>query len=152
MRMTRTLLVAVFAVILSVAGTALAAVYKDFSEFRLIRHTNLQGPSAYTASADINKSVLQSYQFFKVDTQGGAVDLDFGDDAAMDAADIGSEWLFCVGLGGTNALTVTAGASGVTTVNSGVVLDGSTCEDVGDCIRVILYSTTAATAIPMCAD
>lgn len=151
MRMTRTLLVAVFAVVLSVAGSALAAVYGDFSEFRLIRHTNLRGPSAYTASADINKSVLQSYQFFKVDTTGGAVDLDFGDDAALDAADIGSLWTFCVGIGGTNALTVTAGASGVTTVKT-IESDGTTCEDVGDCIDVIAYSTTQASVITHCAD
>lgn len=147
----RTLLVAVAAVLLVAGGTALAAVYKDFSEFRLIRHTNLRGPSNYTASADVDKADLHTYQFFKVDTTDGAVDLDFADDADLDPADIGSSWRFCVGIGGTNALTVTAGATGVTNLKL-VDADGTTCEDVGDCIVVTAYATSSATAVTQCAD
>lgn len=153
MRMTRTVLVAVFAVLLTVAGTALAAVYKDISEFRYVRKTNTAATAGadYTADANLNKVTLQAQQFFRVNTVGGAVDLDFADDAALDSADIGALWTFCVDYGGTNALTVTAGASGVTTVKL-IESDGTTCEDVGDCIDVIAYSTTAASVITHCAD
>lgn len=149
--MTRTVLVAVFAVLLTVAGSAIAAVYKDMSEFRFIRHTGSRGLNDFTVSADINKSTLHAQQYFRVHTVAGAVDLDFANDAALDAADVGSEWVFQVGDGGTNALTVTAGASGVTTVKTLATL-GSTCEDVGDTIRVIAYSTTQASVITVCAD
>ena len=149
--LVRTLLVSVAAVLLVTAGTALAAVYKDISEFRMIRHTNLRGPSNYTADADLDLVDLHTYQFFKVDTTDGAVDLDFGDDAALSAADIGSTWKFYVGIGGSNALTVTAGASGVTTIKT-VDCDGTSCEDVGDSIACTAYSTTQATCVTQCAD
>lgn len=146
----RTVLIAAAACTLLAAGTALAAVYRDISEFRHIRHTST-GSSTWIASADVTKAELQAGNFFKVDTAAGALDLDFGNDAALDEADIGSEWKFCVGIGGTNALTVTAGASGVTTMKT-VDGDGATCEDVGDCILVTAYSTTQATAFTQCAD
>ena len=146
----RTLLLAGF-VLLCLAGSALAAKYGDLSEFRYIRRTSSYGPSDFLESADITVAELRAKQVFKVDTGAGAVDLDFANDAALDAADIGSQWRFFIGIGGTNALTVTAGASGVTTVKT-IAVGGAACEDVGDFIDVIAYSTTQASVVTYCAD
>lgn len=155
----------VFAII-TLAATAWAAVTtfkrgnSGFEKVTVktadIRHyrrasTTTKGPDDYVASADINLATLYTKNVFKVNTTAGAVDLDFADDAALHADDIGSEWLFMVGIGGTNELTVTAGASGVTTVKT-IALAGATCEDVGDTIRVVAYSTTQATVFTACAD
>lgn len=146
-------LVSALLVALFTAGTALAVKMGDLDgvEITRLKKTSARGPSDWTASADITRAELYSKSFFKVDTRGGAVDLDFANDLALDSSDIGAEWFFCVGEGGSNALTVTAGASGVTTVKV-VDADGTTCEDVGDCIRMIAYSTTQATAFTQCAD
>lgn len=107
-------------------------------------------PSVITASADVSTTTLRAYSYFRVATHAGAVDLDFSDSAFV-AADRGSEWIFTVEGGGTNALTVTAGDAGVTTIKT-VEPDGTTCEDEGDSITVLLYSTGSATIIKNCAD
>ena len=146
----RSVLVAAAACVLVSGGIAFAAVYKDISEFRHIRHTSIGG-STWQATADITVAELQAGNFFKVNTNGAAVDLDFANDVALDEADIGSTWTFCVDIGGTNALTITAGASGVTTMKA-IDLKGTTCEDVGDCITVTAYSTTQGSAVTSCAD
>lgn len=152
----RSILVAVAACVLVSGGVAFAAIYKDISQFRHIRHT-LTGDGAngagttWQASADITVAELHAGNFFKVGTTAGAVDLDFANDVPLDAADVGSTWTFCVDEGGTNALTVTACASGVETMKA-IDLKGTTCEDVGDCITVIAYSTTQGSAVTSCAD
>lgn len=147
----RTALVAGLALVVLAAGTALAAKYGDISEFRMIRFTATRSGVDYAASADLLKSELYAKQVFLVSTLAGAVDLDFGNDAAFSPEDIGAEWKFIVTAGGTNALTVTAGASGITTLTV-VDSDGTTCEDVGDVIRVIVRSNTAGTVVTQCAD
>lgn len=107
--------------------------------------------TAITASLDLDKADVQGASVWAVSTTGGAVDVDFGDDAALDAADVGSKKLFVITAGGTNALTVTAGASGVTTVTTLNTL-GTTCEDVGDVIECIVTTTATATCVTVCAD
>ena len=146
----RSVLVAAAACLFVTGGVAFAAIYKDFSEFRHIRHTSAN-TDTWQASADITRAELYAGNFFKVSTAGAAVDLDFANDVALDEADIGSTWTFCVDIGGTNALTITAGASGVTTMKA-IDLKGTTCEDVGDCITVTAYSTTQGSAVTSCAD
>ena len=103
--------------------------------------------TAITASADLDKADLQAASFWAVNTTAGAVDLDFGDDAAMDAADVGSRKTFVV-TAGTNALTITAGATGVTTISTPTVV---TCDTIGDTIECIVTGTASATCLKTCA-
>lgn len=110
----------------------------------------IRADTAASASGDLSTATLHAFQQWNVTTTGGAVDLDFGEDAALSAADIGQTWRFTI-VAGTNALTLTAGTvvSTLPTVQSG---PGATCEDVGDYIDVIPYTTTAAKAWSYCAD
>ena len=105
--------------------------------------------STITASADVSTATLHAFQVFLVDTTAGAVDLDFSD-SALNAADIGATWKF-IQTAGTNALTITAGDAGVTTIKA-VDTDGAACEDIGDYFTVQPYSTAAATVTSYCAD
>ena len=105
------------------------------------------------ADVNLSKAAIQAAAFWGVDTSSNAVDVDFGDDAALDAADIGSRKIFAVTTGhATQALTVTAGASGVTTVVTHQAGPGSTCEDTGDLIECIVIGTGSATCMSYCAD
>jgi len=108
-------------------------------------------PTAKTASGDISTAELGAYQLFKVDTTAGAVDLDFSD-SALGAALVGQEWKFLVTVGGTNALTITAGDAGVTTFATVQAGAGASCEDAGDFFIVVPYTTTAAKAWSFCTD
>ena len=107
--------------------------------------------STFTA-ADPNPSraTLRGSAFFLVDTTANAVDLDWSDDADMEEADLGTQWHFVISAGGTNALTVTNGASGVvvTTLNT----LGTTCEDVGDNITCTAFALEAVVCNTTCAD
>jgi hypothetical protein len=105
---------------------------------------------ALSASGDLTLNGIRSFMQFNITTTGGAVDIDFGEDAVLDAAMIGQRWRFLI-VAGTNALTVTAGTtvSTLPTVQSG---PGASCEDVGDYIDVIPYTTSAAKAWSYCAD
>ena len=117
-----------------------------------VSHERFTSNASLTA-ADVNLTAaqIQAASVFPVSTTANAVDVDFGDDAALSSSDVGSRKLFFVSAGGTNALTVTAGASGVTTVTTINTL-GTTCEDVGDVIECIITSTTTATCVRSCAD
>jgi hypothetical protein len=112
----------------------------------------VNGTTFTAADPNPSKATLQAADFFLVDTTSNAVDLDFADDAALDAADIGSTWTFIVSAGGTNALTVTAGASGVTTVTTHNATTGTTAEDVGDMIECTAYATTKIACVVYAAD
>lgn len=101
------------------------------------------GTTLTTADTNLAKATLQAARFFLVDTASNAVDIDFADDAALDAADVGSTWMFVKTGAGTNAMTVTVGASGVTTVTNHTVGAAATAEDIGDFIRCTAYTTTA---------
>lgn len=112
------------------------------------------GVATTLTAADVNltAAAIQAASFWPVTLTANAVDVDFGDDAALAAADIGSQKVFHVSTGhATQALTVTAGASGVTTITTLNTL-GTTCEDVGDMITCTVYGTTKATCVTVCAD
>ena len=101
------------------------------------------GTTLATTDTNLAKATLQAARFFLVDTASNVVDVDFADDAALDAADVGSTWMFVKTGAGTNAMTVTAGASGVTTVTNHTIGAAATAEDIGDFIRCTAYTTTA---------
>lgn len=107
--------------------------------------------SLTAASVALTAAQIQAASVFPVSTTANAVEVKLADDAALAAADVGSRKLFIVTAGGTNALTVVAGTSGVTTVRTINTL-GTTCEDVGDVIECIVTSTTTATCVRSCAD
>lgn len=106
--------------------------------------------TAASASGDLSTATLHAFQQWNVTTTGGAVDLDFGEDAALNAADVGQKWKFII-VAGTNALTVTAGTT-VSTASTVQTAAGSTCEDVGDYIECLPYTTTAIKCFSYCAD
>lgn len=111
--------------------------------------------NATLTAADVNlsKAQIQAAGFFPVDTTTNAVDVDFGDDAALDAVDIGAVKTFVVIVGhATQALTVTAGATGVTTITTHNATVGTTAEDVGDMIQCTVYATTKAACAVYAAD
>jgi hypothetical protein len=134
-----------------VAGAAVAATnYGDISRFTHVQFVN--GSTFSAADPNPTKAQLQASDFFCVNTASNAVDLDFANDAALDTNDIGSAWTFMVCTGhATQALTVTAGASGVTTVTT-INTSGTTCEDEGDYIRCIARTTAKITCSTFCAD
>lgn len=119
------------------------------AKFAHLRAVN--GTTFTAADPNPSKATLQAADFFLVDTTANAVDLDFANDAALDAADIGSSWTFVVSAGGTNNLTVTPGASGVTTVTS-ITVTGTGVEDPGDMIVCTAYATTKITCLSYGAD
>ena len=108
------------------------------------------GTTFTAADPNPSRATLRGSGFWLVDTTANAVDLDFSDDADLEAADIGTDWVFMISAGGTNALTITNGASGVaiTTLNT----LGTTCEDVGDQIRCTGLALEAAVCVTTCAD
>jgi hypothetical protein len=118
--------------------------------FPHVRRTN--GAALSAADVNLTKANIQAASWWSVDTSANAVDVDFGDDAALDAQDIGSKKVFHVTTGHTTqALTVTAGAAGVTTVTT-INAVGTTCEDAGDMIECTVYATTKVTCVTFCAD
>lgn len=102
-----------------------------------------------SASGDLSTATLDAFQLWYVDTSGGAVDLDFGEDAALAAADVGQTWRFEI-VAGTNALTITAGTTVSTVATSNLL--GAACEDVGDFFDCVPYTTTAVKCWSHCAD
>lgn len=129
----------------SVTGTTSFAIL-DADHIRVANNATLTA-----ADVDLSKAQIQAAGFFPVNTTSNVVDVDFADDAALDAGDIGSRKTFAVITGGTNALTVTAGATGVTTVTT-INTAGTSCEDVGDIIECIVTTVSTATCITKCAD
>lgn len=130
------------ALVLSSGGTIAGITRVSAGNYRTASTT-------ISASADLSTATLDAYQLWYVTTTGGAVDLDFGEDAALNAADVGQTWRFLI-VAGTNALTITAGTS-VSTVGTSVVL-GTACEDVGDYFDCVPYTTTAVQCWAHCAD
>ena len=126
---------------------------KNAQSFGIIAAGNYRvtnGSTFTAADPNPSRATLRAAGFFLVDTTANAVDLDISDDADFEAADLGTEWLFLISAGGTNALTVTNGASGVavTTLNA----LGTTCEDVGDSIRCTAFALEKALCVTTCAD
>lgn len=118
---------------------------------KIVDMDNLRlGSCSFSASADISTAQLHACQVFYVTTTGGAVDLDFGEDEALAAADVGQKWRAVI-VAGTNALTITAGTT-VSTVTTSQVGAGAACEDVGDYFEIVPYTTTAARNSSFCAD
>lgn len=105
--------------------------------------------STASASGDLSTDALHAFQLWYVDTSGGAVDLDFGEDAVLAAADVGQSWRFEI-VAGTNALTITAGTSVSTVATSNLL--GAACEDVGDFFECVPYTTSAVKCWSYCAD
>ena len=141
------------------AGTATASkaivldASKGISALGLIAAGNYRktnGTTFTTADPNPSRATLRASGFFLVDTTANVVDLDWSDDADMEAADLGTQWEFIISAGGTNALTVTNGASGVvvTTLNT----LGSTCEDVADSIICTAFALEAVRCLTICAD
>ena len=141
------------------AGTAQASkaavldASKGISALGIVQVANLRlvnGTTLTAADPNPSRATLRAAGFFLVDTTGNAVDLDFSDDADLEAADLGTQWEFVVSAGGTNALTVTNGASGVvvTTLNT----LGTTCEDVADSIICTAFALEAVRCLTVCAD
>lgn len=110
----------------------------------------VNGATISAADPNPSRASLRAANFFLVDTTANAVDVDFSDDADLEAADLGTTWKFIVSAGGTNALTVTNGGSGVvvTTLNT----LGTSCEDVGDSITCTAYALEAIVCNTVCAD
>ena len=149
------------------AGAAFAAVHRDTMTFKVdtttygsitpagiasmanYRVTN--GATFTTADPNPTRAQLRAAGFFCVDTTANAVDLDLSNDADFEAADIGTTWDFVVCAGGTNALTVTNGASGVV-IKPQAATTGTTAEDVGDIIRCTAYALEGAICITFAAD
>lgn len=134
------------------AAQASKAVVLDASKAVTgIGHIAPAAGTAFTA-ADPNPSraTLRANAYFLVDTTANAVDLDFSNDADLEAADLGKRWTFIVSAGGTNALTVTDGASGVLVKLQATA--GATCEDVGDRYECMAYALEGVTCASFCAD
>lgn len=110
------------------------------------------GNTLTAADVNLTKANIQAAGVWLVDTTANIVDVDFANDAVLDAADIGSVKKFIVSVGGTNELTVTAGASGVTTLMNIQQGAGASCEDVNDSIEVTVLGTAAARVETFCAD
>lgn len=143
---------------ITAAGTAEGSKVMVLSSAKTIATVNqitvgnyYRNSTTASASADIATATLHFYQLWKVDTTSGAVDLDFGEDVALSASDIGNTWRFLVVTGGTNALTVTAGTT-VSTVATSQAGAGATCEDAGDYLDCMPYTTTAVRCQSFCAD
>lgn len=113
------------------------------------RRTN--GSTFTAADPNPSRATLRAAEFFCVDTTSNAVDLDFSDDADLEAADLGTIWTFAVCVGGSNALTVTDGASGVV-VKPQAATTGTTAEDVGDYIRCQAYALEGVICTTYAAD
>jgi len=135
----------------TLTGTTITATTATATTATVAHQRFTNNASLTAADVNLTAAQIQAASVFPVSTTANAVDVDFGDDAALSASDVGSRKTFIVTAGGTNALTVTAGASGVTTVTTLNTL-GTTCEDVGDVVECIVTSTTTATCVRTCAD
>lgn len=168
--MKKTFLAALVGAVLTailISGAALAANFGDTSNwvigstiyayvtpdgiasFANVRRTN--GTTFTAADPNPTRAQLLAASFWLVDTTSNAVDLDFSNDTDLLAADIGTTWLFYISAGGTNALTITAGGSGVTptVMQAGA---GSSCEDVGDSISCTAVGLELVRCFSVCAD
>lgn len=108
------------------------------------------GTTFTAADPNPSRATLRANSYFLVDTTANAVDLDFSNDADLEAADLGKVWDFVVSAGGSNALTVTDGASGVLVKLQAAA--GATCEDPGDRYQCRGYALEAVTCTSFCAD
>lgn len=151
------ILVALALVASTAWGYSVTKKYRGNHVFDQIRAGHYRVASNATISGTTNYNTtsneLFTNDFFPVSTTapgGATLDIDIGDDAAIDANEIGSQWTFMI-LTGSSAMTVTAGASGFTTVTT-INASGTTCEDAGDYIRCTARSTTAVTCLTVCAD
>ena len=133
------------------AEASKAVVLNSVKAVTGIGHVAPAAGATFTA-ADPNPSrtTLRANSYFLVDTTANAVDLDFSNDADLEAADLGKEWEFLVSAGGTNALTVTDGASGVLVKLQAAA--GATCEDPGDRYKCRAYALEAISCTSFCAD
>lgn len=150
----RLLLVVAAVNIVTVAGTALAVNFDDVGGIR-VNHLRRKANATLSGTTNYNTSLaeLRSSDYFPVDTSapgGATLDVDLGDDAAIGSDDLGSKWRFQIVVGGS-ALTVTAGASGFTTITT-IDASGTTCEDAGDAIECTAYTTAKAVCLTQCAD
>lgn len=148
----RSLLLALLALV-GLSSIAYAATnYDDVVNFRggVGRFSRQVGTTYTAADPNPSRAVLRANQVFLVKTGTNAVDLDFSNDADLETIDIGTQWTFIVTSGGTNALTVTNGASGVvvTTLNT----LGTSCEDVGDHLICTAIAAEAVVCASVCAD
>lgn len=135
------------------SSIAIAATnYDDVANFRggVGRLSRVLGTTYTAADPNPSRAALRANQVFLVDTTANAVDLDFSNDVDLEAIDLGTQWTFVVSAGGTNALTITNGASGVavTTLNS----LGTTCEDVGDHLICTAFALEKVVCASVCAD
>ena len=159
-------LAAAAVLVLALTGIAVAADYRDTMNFKsgsttygsitpegiasMANYRITNGTTFTTADPNPTRAQLRAAGFFLVDTTSNAVDLDLSNDADFTAVDLGTEWKFLISAGGTNALTVTNGGSGVviTTLNT----LGTTCEDVGDSIVCTAFALEKALCVTTCAD
>jgi len=151
--MRRTLLLIVAAVAIPIA--AYAAVFNDRDGVR-VNHLRFKNGATISGTTDKNltRAEMHAANFFPVNTSapgGATLDIDIGNDVALDSLDLGSTWRFTIVTGGS-AMTVTAGASGITTVTKQDLGAGSTCEDAGDTIACTAYATTKVLCLTYCAD
>ena len=149
----RSIFLAAIVGVLSAVAVAFAATnYDDVVNFRggVGQMRRSVGTTFTAADPNPSRATLRANQVFLVDTTANAVDLDFSDNADLEAADIGTQWTFIVSAGGTNALTITDGASGVVVKRINSL--GTTCEDVGDHFICTAYATEGVTCNAHCAD
>ncbi len=149
----RTLLFTVTALALGLSGMAYADTnYDDVANFRggIGRMSRTPGATFTAADPNPSRAALRANQVFLVDTTANAVDLDFSNDVDLLAIDIGTTWTFIISGGGTNALTITDGASGVVVKRINSL--GTTCEDVGDHFVCTAYALEGVTCAAHCAD
>ena len=145
---------------ITTAGTAQAskALVADSSVgvtgvglFSAGNYRKANGTTITVADPNTSRATLRAAGFFCVDTTANAVDIDLSDDADFEAADLGTEWIFAVCVGGTNALTVTNGASGVV-IKPQAATTGTSAEDVGDYIKCFPYALEGAICTTFAAD
>lgn len=150
----RSILLAAFVGVLAALGVAFAETnFEDVLNFKggVGRLSRVAGTTFTAADPNPSRATLRANQVFLVDTTANAVDLDFSDDADLETIDIGTQWTFIVSAGGTNALTITDGASGVV-IKTLAVGPAATCEDVGDSFVCTAYAAEGVTCIKACAD
>jgi hypothetical protein len=144
-------------VMISETGTndmLLTAAGGDVTTVATVTAAGYQGvinSSLTSAATDLTAAQFRASGVFPADTSANAVDVEISE--ALAAADVGVSKIFRVATGhATNALTVTADASGVTTATLIQQGAGASCEDANDFFRVTVKGTAAITVESYCAD
>lgn len=160
-------LAASFLIVAMTAGFALAANYGDTSNWVVgstvygyvgpdgiakMANYRVTNGATLAATANITRAELRAAGYFGITPKGG-IDLDLSDDVDLEAADVGTTWIFVTTSAGDSAQgpTFTDGATGVV-VKTRNALAGTTCEDLGDLVACTAGAVELITCRTYCAD